>query len=58
MIYGVVKVKSVKIIFTLKQFCFSFPDQTAVCSAFEMWSYSYQRDVALPYQKHDSNKDT
>ena len=32
MIYGIVLVKIVKIVFTLKQFNFSFPDQTAVCS--------------------------
>ena len=30
MICGVVLVKSVKIVFTLKQFCFSFLDETAV----------------------------
>ena len=30
MICGVVLVKSVEIVFTLKQFCFSFLDETAV----------------------------
>ena len=30
--YGILLVKNVKIVFTLKQFNFSFPDQTAVCT--------------------------
>ena len=33
MICGVVLVKSVEIVFTLKQFCFSFLDETAVSSS-------------------------
>ena len=34
MIYGIVLVKNVKIVFTLKQIDFSFPDQTAVQGSF------------------------